>query len=74
MTKSRALRALFAYGFDKSKHIPFTKHYRIGCSQCQALAVNGTATHERGCPNAVHECRGCNTLVPMRQKYCEDCQ
>jgi transposase-like protein len=33
---------------------------QIGCSQCEALAVNGHATHEHGCPNGrrykCHEC------------------
>lgn len=36
-------------GFDKSKRDG--KYNRVGCSQCQALVVNGTATHEHNCPN-----------------------
>lgn len=39
-------------GFDRTTNIPFTKEYRIRCSQCQALVINGTPCHERGCPNA----------------------
>ena len=28
------------------------KQWRVRCSQCEALVINGIATHERGCPNA----------------------
>lgn len=59
--------------FDLTKHVPFTKQYRIGCSQCQALAVNGLPLHERGCPHDTHECAGCNSRIPARQRYCENC-
>lgn len=38
-------------GFDESSHIPFTKHYRVKCSQCEALTINGVPCHETGCPN-----------------------
>lgn len=65
---------LVAMGFDLSQHIPFTNQWRVKCSQCQALAINGTPTHETGCPNAMHECRGCNAIIPMNQRYCEDYQ
>jgi hypothetical protein len=64
---------LRARGFDQSSHVPFTKQYRVRCSQCAALAINGIATHERGCPNAVHECHGCEALIPVRQRYCAEC-
>lgn len=47
---------------------------RLGCSQCEATGINGTACHETGCPNQVHECHGCNSIVPRGVKYCEDCQ
>jgi rRNA maturation endonuclease Nob1 len=60
-------------GFDRTTHVPFTKQYRIRCSQCEALVINGYPTHEQGCPSARHECRGCNELIPMNQKYCYDC-
>ena len=52
-----------ALGFDRSRHIPFSRQYAIRCSQCEALVINGTPTHEHGCPNQVHECRGCNAVV-----------
>jgi hypothetical protein len=67
------LKRLIALGFDNSRVIPFTKRYRVSCSQCEALCINGVPTHEHGCPNAVHECRGCNELIPVRQIYCSNC-
>ena len=36
-------------GFDKSRSVD--GRARVGCSQCQALAINGVACHETGCPN-----------------------
>jgi hypothetical protein len=45
------LRRLRSLGFDRAEHVPFTTHYRVRCSQCEALVINGIATHERGCPN-----------------------
>lgn len=50
-------------GFDLSHHIPFERGAHVGCSQCEALCINGVPCHEHGCPNAKRECRGCNTLV-----------
>ena len=67
-----------ALGFDQSRAVRRGFHearqFKIACSQCAALVINGTATHEHGCPNATHECAGCNARVSMRVKYCEDCQ
>lgn len=67
------LKHLIALGFDNSKHIPFTKRYHVSCSQCEALCINGVPTHEIGCPHDVHECKGCNELIPARQTYCNQC-
>ena len=67
------LPGLRARGFDASRHVPFTSTYRVACSNCEALVINGVAAHERGCPNQVHECRGCNSTVPRAGMYCEDC-
>lgn len=55
MAKQSRLELLRRLGFDRSKHIPFTKQYRIACSQCEALVINGTPCHELGCPNRVRE-------------------
>lgn len=68
------LDLLRARGFNGSKHIPFTKQYRVRCDSCEPLVIQGTACHETGCPDAMHECNGCNALIPARQRYCEDCQ
>ena len=62
---------LLSEGFDKS-HIR-SDIVHVGCSQCETIIICGVATHERGCPNARHECRGCNKMIPMMQIYCEDC-
>ena len=67
------LRKLQQRGFDKARHVPFTSTFRVGCSQCEALVINGVACHETGCPNETHECKGCNAQVPRRGMYCEDC-
>lgn len=68
------LRLLRALGFDASKHVPFSRQYSVRCSSCQALVINGMPSHERGCTAAVHECNGCNALIPTNQRYCEDCR
>ena len=60
-------------GFDRSAYIPFTRQYKIRCSSCAALVINGTPCHERGCPAATHECNGCNERIPVNQRYCQDC-
>lgn len=43
--------ALKALGFDKSERDPEDGGLHLGCSQCQAVAINGTPCHETGCPN-----------------------
>jgi hypothetical protein len=67
------LEHLEGLGFDRSSQWPGTHRFAVACSCCHALVVNGTPTHESGCPNAMHECNGCNVLVPVRQRYCADC-
>lgn len=47
---------------------------RVKCEQCEAISINGVARHETGCPNARHECKGCNELIPVGQRYYADCQ
>jgi hypothetical protein len=69
---TKGLAALHARGFDNSKAL--MRGYKVACSQCAALVINGIACHESRCPNEAHECNGCNALIPARQKYCEDCQ
>jgi len=48
---SSRLQRLRDAGFDLSRHIPFKKEWRVRCSQCEALVINGTPCHENGCPN-----------------------
>ena len=60
-------------GFDLSTHVPFTQQYRIRCSQCEALVINGVPTHEAGCPHVTHECHGCTERVPVGVRYCVQC-
>ncbi len=38
-------------GFDESYAVPFERAWKVRCSQCEALVINGYATHETGCPN-----------------------
>jgi hypothetical protein len=38
-------------GFDKSEINEDTEGVVIICSQCEALVINGTPTHESSCPN-----------------------
>ncbi len=62
-------------GFDRSSNtFKRPNLISIACSQCQALVINGTPTHEHHCQNATHECQGCNAQIPTNQRYCEDCQ
>ena len=68
------LATLREKGFDQSRYIPFTKQYRVTCSQCEALVINGTPTHERGCPNQVFECFECGQMGAKRARgLCESC-
>ena len=39
-------------GFDDSVYDRSSGYWRVKCSQCQALTINGVPCHERGCPNA----------------------
>ena len=66
------LNQLQSRGFDNAYHVPFTKTFHVGCSQCEAQAINGVACHETGCPNQTYECKGCNTILSYRG-YCQDC-
>jgi len=38
-------------GFDLAYAIPFEHSWKVRCSQCEALVINGIACHETGCPN-----------------------
>ena len=70
-TRSAMLDSLLAQGFDLS--VRRGAYVTPRCSCCEAIVINGVACHESGCGNAMHECAGCWTMVPMRVRYCEDC-
>ena len=38
-------------GFDRTSYDRSTGRYHVGCSQCEAVVINGVACHEHGCPN-----------------------
>lgn len=38
-------------GFDLSEYDRSEGTWRVRCSQCEALVINGTPCHETGCPN-----------------------
>ena len=51
MRTSPKLAMYHALGFDRTENVLFTSRYRIRCSQCEALVINGVACHETRCPN-----------------------
>lgn len=67
------LETLIDLGFDDSDLTSDRDAIDVECSQCDARVINGIAAHERGCPNARHECHGCDRLIPVNVRYCEDC-
>ena len=59
---------------NRLKALGFTiDNGRVSCDQCEVVVIQGYPTHETGCPNARHECAGCNELIPMRQRFCAEC-
>lgn len=68
MTRSQAIEA----GFDRS--ITRGPYLVPKCSQCEVLVIQGIPCHEPCCPNARHECAGCNAQIPLRQRYCAECE
>lgn len=46
------LESLYEQGFDDSEiDEDDPELISVRCSQCQALVINGIASHELGCPN-----------------------
>src|SRR5262245_51980736 len=70
---ARLRQLLEAQGFDAC-YRSASGGYRVGCSQCEALVINGVATHELGCPHARHECRGWRALIPVPERDCAEWQ
>ena len=67
------LTRLWELGFDDSCYDEDTDSWRVRCSQCEAMCINGVPCHESGCPNEKHECSGCGNIVLKGVKYCEEC-
>lgn len=57
LNTARMLDVLESRGFDNSYETE--NGVRVACSQCDALTINGHATHETGCPNQPVPCREC---------------
>jgi hypothetical protein len=55
--RSKGTKYRETLGFDKSYHLG-RGVWKISCSQCEALVINGTPTHETGCPNTPHRNKG----------------
>lgn len=66
MTNKTLANRLLDQGFDGTWISKGVVHVR--CGQCESLVICGIATHEHGCPNARHECKGCNEQVPVNQR------
>jgi hypothetical protein len=66
------LNTLRSLGFDDSYHIPFTKRFKVICSQCNATVINNFPCHENGCPHIVYECKGCDAII-NHQGFCSNC-
>ena len=66
-TTNRHLESLFRRGFDQS-YLTDRRTLRPKCSQCEALVINDTACHERGCPNQPHACGECGEMHSTREQ------
>lgn len=68
------LTHLHSLGFDRSaKDRHSIRQLSVKCSQCEALVINGTPTHETRCPNTPVECRECGQLYTSRQEAAACC-
>lgn len=47
--RRRTVRSLRSQGFDQTRSYK-SGVVKPGCSQCQALVIQGVACHETGCP------------------------
>lgn len=71
MSPKLRLQMVLRLNFDLSKIMG--RNVVLGCSCCSPIAINGMPTHERGCSNALRECKGCNAMIPTCMEYCDDC-
>lgn len=73
-SRTARMAQLMADGFDHCRFVGMGSQIRVGCSQCEAVVINGVPCHETGCPHQTFECKGCNVRVSHRGAYCADCQ
>ena len=59
------------FGFDRC-HVSGFTGVTVGCSQCEALVINGVACHEGGCPNKTRPCDECGSPVKRGNLCCQD--
>ena len=74
-TRDAQLEGLEARGFNAT-YSEVTDSILVSCDQCAALCINGTATHEHGCPNTTKECSECSCQMPARPAHrtvCDAC-
>ena len=52
-SKSKKLNGvtLRKMGFDLTKYNRSSGYYRVKCSYCDSVVINGVPCHEHGCPN-----------------------
>lgn len=64
MSDNARLGKFLQLGFDESTTLFGQGNLIvIKCSQCKAVVICGTATHEHGCPNQMRKCRVCDTCI-----------
>jgi len=51
MKRTNLGRKLRQLGFDESYYRRDTRVWKVKCSQCEAVVINGLPCHEHGCPN-----------------------
>ncbi len=71
MNKRILKQRLIAQGFE-STYITRNGVHPV-CDNCQAIVIQGLATHETGCSNRKRECEGCSNLIPIHFRVCDDC-
>lgn len=74
--KAWSVERLHEFGFDTAKEMPNVGRnaFWATCSQCDAMVINGTPTHERGCRNQTYPCKECDFgRTQRRGGVCEGC-
>lgn len=66
--------SLIERGFDNTPPAQgvYPRYLRPTCSRCEPLVINGTPTHETGCPNTPGECKWCGSTTEERASFYDD--